>query len=85
MINQSIIIFYSDHGLNYINLTKMKYIVVSKNNNLFINACETNNLLHKYLIKKFVDIDIHEYSEYPFQIELYKWAFKYCTMVNRFK
>ena len=36
------------------------------NNNLFINACATNNLLHKYLIRKFNNINIHEYNEYAF-------------------
>ena len=32
-----------------------------------MTACDTNNLLHKYLIRKFVDINIYEFDEYPFR------------------
>ena len=38
-----------------------------KSDRLFLGACKTNNLLHKYLIKKFIDIDIHAYDEHAFR------------------
>lgn len=41
---------------------------LTKNNSLFINACDTNNLMCKYLSKKYIDIDIHANNEYAFQL-----------------
>jgi Ankyrin repeats (3 copies) len=42
--------------------------MVSKQNSLFINACQTNNLLLcKYLIEKF-PIDIHSWRDFAFQV-----------------
>jgi hypothetical protein len=41
---------------------------VKYHNSLFIHACQTNNILCEYIIKKFTDINIHMANEYPFQL-----------------
>ena len=61
--------------------------LATKNDRLFINACRSNNLLYKYLIKKFTDIDIHAYNEYAFEsscenghLHIAQWLIKFKTI-----
>lgn len=45
-----------------------KRINFSKHNDLFIYACKTNNILYLYLIRKFVDINIHAKNNCAFRL-----------------
>ena len=44
---------------------------IQTNESLFVNACRTNNLLCKYLIKKFTNINIHANNELAFKLSCF--------------